>query len=357
MIAACRVTHVRLGGPRRLLRPAVVGVVAAASACFAFMTPATAVADGLGSMKLAQKPTPLLGDRVTARFPAAARTQPRGHSIMAAANPVEEETRVVVDAGDKRFVVMTYELFATSGKVFEKSVRKEVKQFFSSGAAYTVSSQKIGDFARALVMKPSKIDGTEGANLVMGAYLEHPDGTVQFTAFYANPEAVTKDAAGCTKLAEAILASFRVGSKQLQMEGGVQKLFAWQHTLHVDVPAGWILTTTPGPDFVVHRARQLAPFGEPAASLGIYLGGHPNAQYDQLGAETKRVETKGKLSGVETVWHSWTDASGLLRKETLATGAAPGDAGLALHVFMAGPTGADIAMMDALSATLRLTRK
>jgi hypothetical protein len=329
----------------------------AVAALVLMAVPSVAAAGGLGSMPLAKKATPLLGDHVTARFPSAAKPQPRGHSVMAAANPVEEETRVVLDDGKKRFVVMTYEVFATSGSNFEKAVRKEVKQFFSSGAAYSVRAQKIGNFKRAFVMQPSKIDGTEGANLVMGAYLAHPDGTVQFIAFYANPEAATKDADGCTKLAEAILATVRAGSKKLHTDGGAQTLFAWQHVLHVDLPRGWILTTTQGPDFVVHRARQMAPFGEPAASLGIYLGGHPNAQYNQLGAETKRVERKGKLAGADTVWHSWTDATGLLRKEALASGVAPGDTGLAIHVFMAGPAEPDIAMMDALAATLRLTKK
>lgn len=311
----------------------------------------------LGKLPLAKKATPLLGGHLQARFPAKATSKPRGHSIMAAPNPVEEETRVVVDDGDKRFVIMTYELFATADKGFEKAVRKEVKQFFSSGAAYGVEARKIGNLKRAFVMKPSKLDGTEAANLVLGAYFAHGDGTVQFVAFYANPEAATKDAAGCTALAEKILATYRGGSRKLTLDGGAQKLFAWKNVVHVDVPRGWVITTTPGPDFVVHRGRKLSPFGQPTPSFGIYLGGHPNAQYNQLGSETKRTQTAGKLAGKDTTWHAWKDKSGLLRKEALAAGVAPGDPNLSMHLFMAGPDPADIAMIDAIAATVSVARK
>lgn len=332
-------------------------VTAVTVLCGSLVVGASAHADSLARLALSETATPLLGGHVAAQFPATATQEARGHSIMAAANPVEEETRIVINDGDKRVVVMTYELFATVDKSFEKAVRKEVKQFFSSGAAYTVAPKKIGDFARAFVMKPDKLDGTQGANLVLGAYLAHPDGTAQFVAFYANPEAALTDAAGCTKLAGQILATYRSGGAQLSLTGGAQTLFAWQHELHIDVPAGWVVTTTMGPDFVVHRGRQLTPFGAPSASLGLYLGGHPNAQYDQLGEQTRPTQTSGKLAGAAVVWHSWTDTTGLMRKEALATKVAPGDQALALHVFMAGPAAADIAMMDAIAATLRLTKK
>src|SRR5512136_940564 len=66
----------------------------------------------LGKLPLADRPIQLLGGRLTVRMPAAARVEPRQRSIMSAAESGEEETRVVLDAGPERLVLLASELFA-----------------------------------------------------------------------------------------------------------------------------------------------------------------------------------------------------------------------------------------------------
>ena len=60
----------------------------------------------------------LLKGRLSAVFPAGARLEGRGHDIMAADESVEEESRVVVDSGKQRFVIMCQELFQDGGPDF-----------------------------------------------------------------------------------------------------------------------------------------------------------------------------------------------------------------------------------------------
>ena len=299
-----------------------------------------AAAESFGSLPLRAEATPLLAGHLTARFPASAAVKPRGHSIMAAGKPSTEETRVVVDLDSQRLVVMTYEVFATAGGQFEAAVRKDVKNFFSSGARYAVRKTPLPPFSQVFVVTPSRLDGAGDANFVLGAYLVHPDGTVQFTAIYANPDASSRDPGGCAALAMSILKSFAPGPRRLEFGPREHALRAYGQALKLKTPAGWTVTTTQGPDFIVHRGRQIRAFGATGSSFGIYIGDHPSLQYAQLGTSAPQTRIPMTVLGTKGAWIDWSDTAGALHREAIIP-----RKGHKLHLFMAGPDAAAIQQM------------
>src|SRR4051812_17379629 len=68
----------------------------------------------VAKLGLAPKPVDALGGRLTLRVPQGAVSEARGHSIMAADRPDENETRFVVDAENARIVVIVSDVFATA---------------------------------------------------------------------------------------------------------------------------------------------------------------------------------------------------------------------------------------------------
>src|SRR5215475_586926 len=100
--------------PKLLLRGPIIGLVVHAMTAHA-------------EPKLATTPTPVLSDHLTLSLAQGMRIEPRSHSIMAAHEPAEHETRSVLDVGNARFVMMAYELFAAPGADFKASVDANLK--------------------------------------------------------------------------------------------------------------------------------------------------------------------------------------------------------------------------------------
>ena len=62
----------------------------------------------------------LLDGRLTVVMPEGSRAEARGRSIMAATRSVRSESRVVYDEGDRRMVVMAWELFSFAGEEYDQ---------------------------------------------------------------------------------------------------------------------------------------------------------------------------------------------------------------------------------------------
>jgi len=305
---------------------------------------------GKGLTKLA--PTErlsLLAGRLSIQMPPKARIEARSRSIMAAAEPTAEETRVVVEAGNEKLVLMTYELFAQAGADFEAAAKKDLHRFGNPAPTMAVEPLVLtnGGALRALSLTPASIDATKEAVLTLGLYVAQPDDTVQLLVFYFNP-AAAKDAAGCAALAKKIAATVEAGKTTLPTRGGPRPL---SDGLTVTLPVGYIATQQEGPDFAVHRIRKLSPLGDDAPVLGVYIGNHPAYHHTRLeGAPVKVQKRPGKLFGKPIAWDTW-DKDGVSTREAIV--ALPAPSNLKIHVFFAGPSAAANDELERVAETLR----
>ena len=322
-------------------------------------------------------PTSLLSGRLTVRMPPGARPEPRRTSIMAGPESAEEETRVILDHGPERLVVIAYELFALGAPDFERGVRADLATAFREPRPSLARLVLPAPGVQLFEVLPPKLDTASEAVLIEGLYVANPDGTVQYLAFHVNPPAAS-GASGCTGLSEGtgivapkaggapsdapvcralvhrIATTLAVGTRQLSLRGGERRL-----DLHVGgaqlvarLPPGVVMTAQDGPDFTVYRLTQLGPLGSPAASLGIYVGGNPSYQHKQQDAVAKVEMVKGKALGQAVEWQTWSQASGRAMAEVILP--VPGSAGSELHLFAGGAAGSELESMKQIAAELRV---
>ena len=331
-------------------------------ALLALAWPAPAAAGELGKLDLDKAPIDLLGGRLAMRFPAGSRIEARRASIMAAPESAQQETRVVLEKGSEKLVVMTYELFSLAGPDFEPQVRKELGGWKGKGGApYTVAALTLGaKKLRAFAATPPAFDLSRDAVLVQGLFVAHADGTVQYIGFFVNP-AAGKDAAGCSKLVKRIAATLAPGPRTLPRAAGVRGLdvLAVETELKATVPAGWVASVQPGPDFIVHHLRKLQPYGAPSVSVGIYIGGHPSYQHRQTDGPAPQVTVvKGKLFGKDVEWQQWKRGTG---KDAATTHEAiaplPGNERLRVHLFATVADATLVKEIQAITATLKVGPK
>jgi hypothetical protein len=325
---------------------------------------ATATATGaLGALKV-ESATDLLAGRLRVRLPKGARLEARGHSLMAAPESAQHETRVVIDAVSgavagagaalkrERLVVMSYELFATAGQDLLAAVRKDLGDDQPQPAIEAMSVA--GPELRAVAVTPASLDKTREAIPVLGVYVAQADGTVQYLDFYNNPPAA-EDAAGATALARRIAATLAPGPRRLALTAGSRAL---SDGLKLQVPAGYALTRQDGPDFSVHHVRKLVQLGQPAPRLGVYVGGHPSFQYRQVERDTARPpdvkRVPGRLLGRDIEWHRWTrgEKPPLSVTQEAILPLSEGERWLVAHVFFTAEQDADLAELEKIAASL-----
>lgn len=335
--------------------------LASALALVLVMMPAVAGAatGALGALKV-ESATDLLAGRLRLKLPRGARLEARGHSLMAAPESAQHETRVVIDANTgtgsalkrERLVVMSYELFATAGPDLVAAVRKDLGDEQPLPAIEPLGV--LGPELRAVAVTPQTLDKTREAIPVLGVYVAQADGTVQYVAFYINPPAA-EDVAGATGLARRIAATLAPGPRRLALTAGIRAL---SDGLKLEVPAGYALTRQDGPDFRVHHVRKLVQLGQTAPRLGVYVGGHPSFQYRQVERDTARPpEVKrvpGRLLGRDIEWHRWTrgDKPPVLVTQEAILPLSEGERWLVAHVFFSAEQDADLAELDKIAASL-----
>ncbi|UQA57800.1 hypothetical protein [Polyangium aurulentum] len=318
----------------------------------------------------------LLSDRLTLRMPAGARVAARPHSIMAADQPNEQETRAILDAGDERLVVMTYEAFAkiSKDKDPESAVRAAMNKDFDAPKPTLAPLPLADGNLKAWVVYPATVDKNREAILVLAAYVLHPDGFVQTLSFYVNPASAKGEGCsgqiraanasampkapgelpGCTALARAIASTLAAGPRRLDMAAGERKIQGQYNddTFLATVPAGTNVTTQKGPDFTVHRVLFPADLGAPQQTLGIYVGGHPSFQFNQVEAQVKPTQRPGRALGQAVVWQVWPVSPERVMAEAMV--AHPKTKGTKVHLFAGAGNEKDLAPLLDMAASLRL---
>jgi hypothetical protein len=289
----------------------------------------------------------ILDGRASILAPERTQIIPREHSVMSAPEADARETRLVIDAGSARVVVMAWELLALAPEDLAASVRA------SLGDA--ASEREIGPLElhrarlRAVRARPKMPALKADAALLDAAYVELPDGTVIYLAAYTNEVGLT-GVTGMQALASRVLRSVAPAGRRLPREAGTREL----GDLWVDVPADFVDVTQRGPDFVVYSVYKLCPLGSPQPVLGVYVGDHPSYMSDRAPDVTELLieRTPGRLFGRDITWQAW-DADGVRTLEVIEP-AAPGRSAPLVHVFATAGSASELAELRAIAETLVL---
>jgi hypothetical protein len=309
-------------------------------------------ADEWETLELASPPLKLLNDRLRIRMPEGARLEPRRTNIMSAENSIELETRVVFERGDKKLVLMVYELLCTAGDAFDDQLRKRDEKQSTGGRKVKTSVLLEQKGFRVLQTESTPLSVDEEANLILAAWVDNRDHTIQLVKAYANPDAARD--AGLRGLCARILKTLAPGDRTLDAKAGVRALPVepGKLALAVDLPEGYAATMDQGPDFLVHRIRKICPFGESAYSIGIYIGGHPAYQHKQSdNADNLKVEkVPGELFHAQVQWFKYTEQGDTVLE---AIHASPEIRPLMLHVFLSAPSEKELEAVRKVVETLR----
>jgi hypothetical protein len=260
----------------------------------------------VGGKPLTETPLELLAGRLTVKGPQGSALLERTPSIMGAAESPEKETRVFYEDGDEKFVLMAWELFRSAGERLASQVRAEVElQFAGSEIPWCVERlPPAADGLRVFALVPTRLPAEGEALPVLSVLAAHPDGLAQLLRWYVNP-ALASDAAGCIALARRAAATLAAGPRRLPRTAEARRLDAFSQTkqLELQLPADYVHTTQPGPDFAVHRIEPIVPLGQTGASLGFYLGDNPAELAAGWGGSIDR--SKAALLGEEVEWLAW----------------------------------------------------
>jgi len=244
----------------------------------------------------------LLDGRLHIRPVQGAIIEARPWDIMGAPEPTTSETRLFLEAGDEKVVVMTYELFATAGDDFVAQLQQVIGESALPTRLERVAA--VGEGLEAYQVLPESLDTSTEAVFTYGLYVISPDRTVQHLAFYVNPAAAED---GCIDLAMRSAATLRAGERTLDRSARTWELVSGlpNRNLRLALPAGYSVITQQGPDFWVHRIFPVTDFGQSGPSGLVYFGGHPSP-FGPGSATT----FDAPLLGESATWRRWTDERG-----------------------------------------------
>lgn len=288
---------------------------------------------------------------MTVSLPKKAKLEPRQVSIMAAQESAEEESRVVLEAGQEKLVLMAHELFALAGDDLENAVRAYVSDWsVDSDVEFEVKPVGKPGF-RMFGVTPSSLDTNDETVFTQGFFTGHTDGTTQYLAFYLNQEAA-KDLEGCRALILQIADTIQIGKlKELERDAGTRNLAPLfdEPRFQITVPHGYVATVQPGPDFVVRRIRKLVPLGRQSPSIVIYCGGHPSFHYlRHPEAENEMEKVEAPLLNTSIEWVRWSvpakdESTRSYNQEVIiGIGSEPGHPNLFVHISLSSDDTADL---------------
>lgn len=278
----------------------------------------------------------LLNNRLSISVPKGAKNEARGHSIMAAPEANESETRLVFEDGEKKLVVMAWELFRRASATYKEEVAKALKQWSEiESAPFKIST--IGEHITLGI--PAEPNAEDDAILYAAAFVRHDDGTIQRIGVYFNPE-FHKTPDHCADLAMKIVNSIKAGKRRLDLRAGDRNLDVLNDgfQMKLSVPDGWTYTTQQGVDFLVHNLQEVSDFGSSYASIGVYIGGHPSYHHSRIRDDSLIKEIrKAPLFGKSREWieYSTNDSEGWRGLEIISD--VPGiDDYWKTHIFTGG---------------------
>ncbi|HUO63357.1 MAG TPA: hypothetical protein VMT97_06615 [Terriglobales bacterium] len=322
----------------------VVGCLIASVLLWAHPSPAASFAD----LPKDWPEVSLLKDRLWIRAPKAARLEPTPFGIMEAPPPAERQMLVVIDSGPLRLVAFVSEMFCVSpvdftqlGTAYVKGLEQNPRLDRLSAAPNATNVNGL----EVLEYEPRSTARIADANLVKGALIRHPDGSVQSIAFFVNDSGLA-DLPAARQLVTNMIASLKPGPRQLVTGARVQLAGA---SLDLDLPPDYTAYQQRGPDFDVYWIEHLVTLNQPAGRLGIYSGHHPQRPAHPAAARAQRAV----LFGVDVQWRVWEEPStqgGAVVFHQEAFVPVPAG-GLIRHVFFTAVTPAERAAFERIAET------
>ncbi len=234
---------------------------------------------------------------------------------------LEEESRVVVDAGGEGLAVVAKETFQLDPDRFapeadakpnpgtlDEEAPKFLKATFPNEEALEITPVEIGEAKlRAYAARPKEPNAPPGQDvaLVLALLVAHPDGTLQSVTFHVKGEMVrvaTGNAlVGCTRLAERVAQTIVAGPRALEKSAGTRQLLpiAEGKDLVVRVPDDYVAVK--GDDVV--RLYKLRPLSLYAGNIAVVVGPKRDGRPQEEGAGDA---VAGKLLGRDVKWQRKT---------------------------------------------------
>ena len=299
----------------------------------------------LGSLAQSPQPTEVLAGRVSLRLPTGAREEPLVQSVMHAPESREDQSRIVIDAGAERLIIMVYELYALTGDDLAASLQAELARLGDPDAKGYRQERLALEDSRGqgfTLMRTAPPSVARAAIHLGGMFLGLPDGTAVLLQAFVNPEGF-QDPEGAASIARRIFASGAAGPRQLSRAPGPRGL--GQH-LALTLPPDVIVVTQSGPDFSVYRLFPLRRLGERVpGQLGIYVGHH--ASFRPIGRPSP-----GTLLGRSVVWYDKSN-SGTKALDVLVT-MGVGRPEEVAHMFVSAPDDDALQFLKAIAETLTM---
>ena len=320
------------------------------------MTPALlAIAIGLfatephlGTLDPAGAPRPVLDGHLVLTVPANAADAPGAKR--------DDETRLVIDAGEERLEIRASELFAIAGDDFAAAATRVVRGWGKEAAEHVVAPLSLASGLRAVDVVPAAPDVKPTGAFVRGMFVASPDGTAQYLEARVNARGA-RDFAGADKLAAAVLRSAAAGAQWNPLARSPVRLATPDPalTLFGTVPVSTGMTVQRESDRTVHRVQTMAPLGQNAPSLTVTLARDARYLHDRLARADIKVETtEGKLFSKKVLWHAWSNREGKQHLEAIVTIGTP-ERPLTAHILVLHRGDADA--LRAVAEALTLERR
>ncbi|MBX3233102.1 MAG: hypothetical protein KIT84_13110 [Labilithrix sp.] len=269
----------------------------------------------------------LLSGRLKLQAPAGAKAPP----VQPEQPPIEEESRLVVDAPEKAkerekiaLAIVAKETFQLDPDMYEPEegapakpgtldveAPKFLKATMPSEQPLEVSPVEIGTDTklRGYVARPKDPNAAPGKDtaLVLGLLLAQEDGTLQSVGFYVRGESVRNatgsELVGCTRLAERIASTIVPGPRKLERAAGRRHVadVPPDRELVVSVPADYVVV----PTAAGAKVTKLRPLSLYAGSIAVSLADQKKADAGE-GADT----AQGKMFGRPTEWRGQSTPKG-----------------------------------------------
>ncbi|MGA1870954.1 MAG: hypothetical protein ACMUJM_20650 [bacterium] len=260
----------------------------------------------------------LLDGRLSVSMPKGSKIEARHFNIMSAQKPAKEETRVVFEEDNKKLVLMAFETFLKANANFESTLKKEIQEWAKDEkGSFKIQKDQNGRY----LIFPESFNTSDEAIFIQGLYIVNFDETVQWLAVYVNPY-LFKNINKSKKLSNRIINSVKKGCNELDVREGKKKLSIYndKNELLIEFPKGYVHTVQEGPDFLVHRIREITDFGSTGNIVGIYVGGHPSffhSKYDKEEIKIKKVKRTFLCKKIEWIQYTTNKNSNKIHIEAI----------------------------------------